>query len=150
KSSPEDDYADALVPFFEPILEMMDGQFFDPVQFANEVRRVYQWRFNKDIAEQFVPRLERKGYLKKTISNRVRAHIVTCNNNENISETEIEISEVLEKIIDHFIDFPDRLTNIFQFHRDRDELKDLLIRFLVSLDAYTEAEIAAKVERLKL
>ena len=35
---------DALVPFFEPILEVMNGKFFDPRLFAIGVQKVYRWR----------------------------------------------------------------------------------------------------------
>jgi len=51
------DVLDALLPFFEPILAVMNGKVFDPKLFALGVQKVYRWRFNEDIAVQFVPRL---------------------------------------------------------------------------------------------
>src|SRR5689334_15942387 len=68
---------DALIPFFEPILEAMNGKMFDPPLFATAVRRLYRWRINKDIAEQFIPRLVRKNYLKRGAGSNAGIYIVT-------------------------------------------------------------------------
>jgi hypothetical protein len=57
----QQDVLDALIPFFEPILEVMDGKFFDPRLFALGVQKVYRWRFTADIAAQLIPRLKRAG-----------------------------------------------------------------------------------------
>ncbi len=52
----DEDVLDALIPFFDPILEVMNGKVFEPRLFALGVQRVYRWRFTADIAEQFIPR----------------------------------------------------------------------------------------------
>ena len=49
------DVLDALLPFFEPILGVMNGKVFDPKLFALGVQKVYKWRFNEDIATQCSP-----------------------------------------------------------------------------------------------
>lgn len=56
-----EDVLDALIPFFEPVLQAMNGKLFEPKLFAHGIQHIYKWRFNKDIAEQFIPRLVRKG-----------------------------------------------------------------------------------------
>jgi hypothetical protein len=61
----ETDVLDALTPFFEPILDVMNGKVFDPYTFSAGVRRLYRWRFTGDIASTLIPRFERKGILKK-------------------------------------------------------------------------------------
>ena len=48
-----EDVLDALIPFFEPILEVMNGKTFDPTTFALAVRKTLRWRFNADIALHF-------------------------------------------------------------------------------------------------
>lgn len=50
------DVLDALIPFFEPILEPLNNTIFNPRVFAVGVQHLYRWPFNKDIAEQFIPR----------------------------------------------------------------------------------------------
>ena len=59
-----------------------------------------------------------------------------------------EITVVLEKIIDEFERFPPRVTDLLTFKRNRDQLKDILIRFLVSMDAYGEAAFRTEAEHL--
>jgi hypothetical protein len=67
---------DALIPFFEPILEVMNGKIFDPRLFATGVQKLYRWRINKDIAEEFIPRLVRKKYLRRGGGNQSVIYIV--------------------------------------------------------------------------
>ena len=64
------DVLDALVPFFEPILAVMHGKVFDPELLAKGAQKLYRWRINRDIAEAFIPRLVKKGYLQRK-ANRV-------------------------------------------------------------------------------
>jgi hypothetical protein len=138
---------DALVPFFEPILEVMNGKLFDPRLFAIGVQKLYRWRINKDIAEEFIPALVRKNYLKRGGGNQAGIYIVqyeTPKEEPNIAA----ISDVVKHIIDEFEKFPARVTDLLHYERTRDQLTDVLIRFLVSLDAYGEVAFAAEVSRL--
>jgi hypothetical protein len=41
------DVLDALVPFFEPLLELCNGKVFDPQVFAFGVQKLYRWRFTR-------------------------------------------------------------------------------------------------------
>src|ERR1700733_358525 len=56
-----DDILDALIPFFEPVLEIMNGKIFDPRLFAVGVQKLYPWRFTTDIAEHFHTSTSRQG-----------------------------------------------------------------------------------------
>jgi hypothetical protein len=139
------DVLDALIPFFEPIL--MDKKVFDPQLLATGAQKLYRWRINRDIAENFIPRLVKKGYLKRQGTARDGIYIVNFQKqqeNPNIAK----ITDVLNRIIDEFEKFPPRVTDLLNYHRTRDELTDILIRFVVSLDAYGEAAFVAEVNRL--
>jgi hypothetical protein len=57
---------------------------------------------------------------------------------------------VLNSIIDEFVGFPPQVTNLLTYSKTREELTDLLIRFLVSLDAYAPAAFAEEIRKLKL
>ena len=141
------DVLDALIPFFEPILQVMDGRIFEPQLLAVGAKKLYRWRINKDIAEEFIPRLVRKGYLKRRGSDQAAVYVVSYSappDNTNVAK----IEEVLKQIIDQFEAFPPRVTDLLNYERSREELTDILIRFLVSLDAYGEAAFAAEVRRL--
>ncbi|MCP1558835.1 UNVERIFIED_ORG: hypothetical protein M2438_002925 [Methylobacterium sp. SuP10 SLI 274] len=141
------DVIDALIPFMEPILELMHGKVFDPDLLALGVRRLYGWRFNRDVAEQFAGRLLAKGYLKRAARN---VFVVQFEPRPEARDGQIEIATILERVTDEFESFPPKVTDLFQFDLGREELKEVLIRFLVSLDAYTEEAFVQQVERMKL
>jgi len=144
----DEDVLDALIPFFDPILELMNGKVFEPRLFALGVQRVYRWRFTADIAEQFIPRLHRKGLLER--SGRGTAAVYVVRFAPAPASNALPINEVLSKIVDYFVDFPPRVSDLLTYSRTRDELTENLIRFLVSMDAYGEAAFALEVQRLQL
>ncbi|RVI84189.1 hypothetical protein CN188_09415 [Sinorhizobium meliloti] len=126
----DSDVLDALIPFFEPVLQLMNGKIFDPRVFSAGIRKLYKWRFTGDVAESFVPRLERKGFLRKEA-----AGVWIVQHQGNASETSSSIVASFEQILDEFVSFPPRVTDLLTYDRNRDELADLLIRFLVSMDS---------------
>jgi hypothetical protein len=142
------DVLDALTPFFEPIFELSNGKIFDPRAFALGVQKLYKWRFTTDIAEQFIPRLVRAGFLERIVSSGPdAAYLVRYQARDDIGT--VALSEVLSEIVDEFQRFSPRLTNLLTYNRSRDELSEILINFLVSLDAYAPAEFAAQLKTLK-
>lgn len=142
------DVLDALLPFFEPILAVMNGKVFDPKLFALGVQKVYRWRFNEDIATQFIPRLVKAKYLKRVIDGKQAAFIVTFSGGD-VPEGELPISDILKEVIDDFEAFAPRVTDLLSYNRSRDELTDILVRFLVSLDAYNPAAFRDELKRLQ-
>lgn len=138
------DVLDALIPFFEPVLALMNGKVFDPQLLAKGAQKLYRWRINRDIAESFIPRLMKKGYLKRRANGVYVVNFQQAGDGRKIED----ISNILEKIIDEFEQFPPRVTDLLNYHRTREELTEILIRFLLSLDAYGEAAFAAQVDRL--
>lgn len=143
----QQDVLDALLPFFEPILEVMNGKFFEPRLFALGVQKVYRWRFTADIAAQLIPRLKRAGYLEEVASRGNEAAYVVRFNAAPAAEP---IDEVLKDVIDEFEAFSPRLTDLLHYKRTREELTDILIRFLVSMDAYSPSTFGSEVARLRL
>jgi hypothetical protein len=138
---------DALIPFFEPILEVMNGKIFDPRLFSIGVQKLYRWRINKDIAEQFIPVLVRKKYLRRGAGHQAGIYIVRYEaptDGPNVAA----ISDVVKEIVDEFEKFPPRVTDLLHYERTREQLTDVLVRFLVSMDAYGEVAFAAEVSRL--
>jgi hypothetical protein len=141
-----EDILDALIPFFEPVLEVMNGRVFEPRLFAVGVQKLYRWRFTADIAEHFIPRLVRKGLLVR----RSAGVFIVKFTPQPVSTENLPISQVLNGIVDEFLLFPPRVTDLLTYSRSREELADILIRFLVSMDAYGEASFALEVQRLQL
>jgi hypothetical protein len=141
------DVLDALIPFFEPVLEVMNGKVFDPRLFATGIQKLYGWRFNRDIAEEFIPRLVGSGYLTRGGNQKAAFYIVKCEKPNDRLNT-APIWKVLGRIIDEFEKFPPRVTDLLNYRRSREELTDILIRFLVSLDAHNETIFTVGIDRL--
>ncbi|MGO8468007.1 hypothetical protein AB9F45_25965 [Rhizobium leguminosarum] len=131
----DNDVLDALIPFFDPVLTVFNGRIFDPHLFALGIRKIYKWRFTGDIAETFIPRLERKGILKKRAASGGAAVWVVNFTSASLGEAPSSILSTFTKIIDEFEKFPPRVTDLLSYSRGRDELEDILIRFLVSMDS---------------
>ncbi|MBB2703124.1 MULTISPECIES: hypothetical protein [Rhizobium] len=131
------DVLDALIPFFEPILTLLNGKIFDPHVFAAGVRKLYRWRFTGDVAEAFIPRLEKKGILQRQASAR-GGTVWGVQFGRAIEEPSSDILKVFDKIVDEFEKFPPRVTDLLTYQRSRDDLQDILIRFLVSMDSSGE------------
>jgi hypothetical protein len=89
-----EDILDALIRFFEPVLEVMNGKVFDPALFAVGVQKLYRWRFTADIAENFIPRLVRKGFLVRHTGSR-RQGVYTVRFVPQPVSNDLPISEVL-------------------------------------------------------
>ncbi|MDP9755884.1 UNVERIFIED_ORG: hypothetical protein QE446_003760 [Rhizobium sp. SORGH_AS260] len=131
------DVLDALIPFFEPILTLLNGHIFNPHVFAAGVRRLYRWRFTGDIAEAFIPRLEKRGILQRQVSAS-GGTVWGVRYNAAPQEPSSGILRAFDEIIDEFEKFPPRVTDLLSYQRTRDELQDILIRFLVSMDSSGE------------
>ena len=130
------DVLDALIPFFEPILRVVNGKIFDPKVFAFGVRKMYSWQFTKEIAEQFIPRLAALGIRRKIVNNNGEsAYIVEYTDQAAVDDTD-DIKRVFEEIIDEFAKFPVIITDLLNYVKNRDELADILIRFLVSSNVF--------------
>jgi hypothetical protein len=145
----DDDVLDALIPFFEPILGVMNGKVFDPHVFSAGVRKLYRWRFTGDVAATFIPRLERKGYLKKQADTKHGAVWAVTYTEPPTDGGASTILTALEQIIDEFEKFPPRVTDLLSYKRSREELKDILIRFLVLMDTQGEGAYAPQLGGLE-
>ena len=130
-----EDVLDALIPFFDPILQLMDKKIFDPKLLAAGLQKMYHWRITKEIAEQFIPRLVKRGYLQKVgVGNDATYGVTFPTNKETFEADDIKI--VFEKLIDEFAAFPSVVNDLLQYTKTREELADILIRFLVSSNSF--------------
>lgn len=125
------DVLDALVPFFVPILHLMDRKIFDPSLFALGVKKMYHWHFTREVAEHFIPRLVRLGYLQEHKEGDRAVYAVVMPPLEETKE-EREIQDVIEEIVSELVDFSKHISDLFVYTKSREELTDILTRFLVS------------------
>lgn len=135
------DVLDALIPFFEPILDVLRGKVFDPSLLGAGVQKLYRWRFTTDVAEQFIPRLVQKGYLRREGRGQQALYIVTYEPKENGSLPSDSFDQLLNEIVDRFEEFAPVVTDLLHYHKSRDELTDILIRFLLSIGAFGDGAL---------
>ncbi|MER9233969.1 hypothetical protein NKI56_18015 [Mesorhizobium sp. M0622] len=132
------DVLDAVIPFFDPILRIMDGKIFDPKLIVSGVHKMYHWRMTREIVEQFIPRLLALKLLEKHGTGSKTMYVVTYRA-AAVPDDSAEITQTFEAIIDEFAKFPPIVTDLLTYSRTRDELADILIRFLVSSNVLFQA-----------
>jgi hypothetical protein len=141
------DILDALLPFFEPILAEFQGQPLDQEAFATRVREAYRWNFTADIVEELIPRFETRSWVKKIAGNdKTLAYRVEYNNPvaAPAGPNEIKIGEVLLNAVQQFKIFIDGISPLTAFHKTTAELSDILVEWLVAIDAYSEEVLRQK------
>jgi hypothetical protein len=102
----------------------MHQKVFEPQLLAAGAQKLYRWRINRDIAENFIPRLVRKGYLKRKGPARDGIYLVDFQKPVEPANL-ADISKIVERIIDEFEEFPPRVTDLLNCHRTREELTAL-------------------------
>lgn len=136
-----DDILSAIMPFFEPLLAERNGQTLDQSEFSAAVRSAYYWNFTDDVVEELAPRFEKIGWLKEISRSRDSIYYrVTCDNPAAapLAESEIKIGQRLSSAIKEFEEFVSKLSPLSLASRTTEEWSDILVEWLVSIDAYTE------------
>lgn len=134
-----------LLPFFEPILREVNGQAFDPQAFANSVRSTYHWNFNVDIVEVFTPRLDDAGWLtSQSEGDKSGAYFVSLPEMPEVTEAERTASEELAEIAGRFRTFATELSPLTAIPKDVTEYENILIEWLVYVEAFSEKNIDFK------
>jgi hypothetical protein len=140
------DILDALLPFFEPILAEFSGHTLNASEFATRVSEAYRWNFTADIVEELIPRFEAKGWVQK-ISGTEAAYRNTYDNPSaapSIAPSDIRISQTLVTLAEEFSDFIRTISPLTTFAFDTNSLADILVEWLISIDAYTEDVLRQK------
>jgi hypothetical protein len=63
-----DDRLAGLLPLFQPVVEPLAGELFDPKDLVDRVNAAYPWSINTDIAENLIPRFQAAGWLESVVS----------------------------------------------------------------------------------
>lgn len=142
------DFLDALLPFFEPLLSDRAGEILDPNAFAQAVNDAYHWRLTSDVIEELIPRFETKRWVQQTDSSEYTAiYEITYppEGAETLSEGSIEIDTLLRSVANEFHAFIQGISPLTSVALSSDELAELLIEWLVSIDAYSENVLRARI-----
>jgi|GEM_PF-1929281 len=145
------DLLDGLLPFFEPILFELNGQYFDPQEFTDRVKTAYRWNFTADVAEEFIPRFENQGWLTKTETNGDNAAFkVTYDNSlaASLSKKDTEIGTTIDAISQEFKAFVDQISPLTSYSKTPAQLTEILIEWLISIDAYNEEVLQEETSKV--
>lgn len=131
-----------LLPFFDPILRPKHGYAFVVDDFAREVRDVYKWNFNSDVVEVFLPRLIEAGWLTADDSNiEPTTYHITMPETEQVGASESTANDELRSLAEEFKTFSEELSPLTTIPRDVEKFEDILIEWLLYVEAFSEKNI---------
>ncbi|WP_242770430.1 hypothetical protein [Sphingopyxis sp. YF1] len=131
---------ESLLPFFVPILRKHVGEKLNPNVIAAEVRDTYKWNFNADLVEAFAPLLERQGYLVADIPGRNdTTYTVVAEDDGSDDGTSVGVE--LRNIAIQFKEFSESLSPLTAIPRDIEEFEDILVEWLLYVEAFSEKSI---------
>ena len=123
-------------------------QVVDPAEFAVAVSEAYRWSLTPDIVEELVPRFEAKGWLRQSSATATAAAYEIIYQGAESGPVGEAVSQVVRALVDisnEFQMFIAEISPLTAVSRTKDELSDILIEWLVSIDAYTEDVLRQKV-----
>ena len=144
------DLLERLLPFFEPILRPAQGNVFDLDEFAKKVRDTYKWNFNTDVVEVFVPRLVDAGWLTAVEPSVEQTNYIISVPDRILNvEMEATAERQLRDLAQKFQIFAQNLSPLTAIPRDVEEFEDILIEWLLYVEAFSEKNLAFTTRAVK-
>ena len=136
------DLLERLLPFFEPILRPLQGNRLDLDSFAKEVRDTYNWNFNTDVVEVFVPRLRDARWITAITPNLPQTNY-TITLPDQILNVEIEdtAERKLRAIAENFHAFAQELSPLVEIPSNVEDYEEILIEWLLYVEAFSEKNL---------
>lgn len=153
---------DRLSPFFEPILRQHNGEKLNPDVIASDIREAYNWNFNADLVETFVPHLEKQGWIvsdtqtsqkirksKRPIRFQPRkikadSYTILMKENDNPYASLQNTVHELRKIAVQFKKFAEELSPLPSIPQDIEKYEEILLNWLLYVEALSEESIDAR------
>lgn len=136
---------DNLLPFFEPILRQHNGEKLNPSHFANLIRETYRWNFNEDLVEVFTPYFERSGWITADIPGQANTtYTISLPEHDAPDPATQSIEHALRAIAVDFKEFSERLSPLTAIPRTVEEFEDILIEWLIYIEAFSQKSIDFK------
>ncbi|MEP4198124.1 MAG: hypothetical protein ABJL99_21060 [Aliishimia sp.] len=139
------DVVDALCYFFVPILDKVAGNPMTGSFIAKAGGLVYGWNLTESVGEVFLERLVAHGFVTVEGSGKDKRYIAQASPemSSNIDET---IQQAFDEVTERFEKFELIANDLINRNLTKEELGDMLVRFLISLDAYTNESIALELK----
>ena len=133
------------MPFFDPILCQYNGRKLDPDVIAAAIRDAYKWNFNSDLVETFVPYLERHGWIVADIpGGQDTTYTIQMVDSEGPSARTRTVEAELRQIATQFKEFSEALSPLTTIPREVEEFEDILVEWLLYVEAFSEKNIEFK------
>ena len=143
------DILSGLMPFFDPIIDDLADQVFDPEKLSNKVTELYEWPFNSDVAEELIPRLVAQGRIKELAEDGQRGVYVCCPvKDPEIEQLEVSAEKRLREIATLFHEFCEHLSPLLSRDHGIVELEEILLNWMVAVEGFDRSAIDAAVDKL--
>lgn len=139
------DVIDALTYFFIPILDKVSGKPMTGSFLAKASGLVYGWNLTESVGEVFLERLVAKGFIAIEGKDKDKRYIAQASP-EMSNTIDATIQESFNEVTKRFKEFGLISDDLIYRNLTQEELGDMLVRFLISLDAYTNESIAAELK----
>lgn len=138
------DVIDALCYFYIPILDKVSGKPVTASFLAKAAKMIYGWKLTESVGQVFLERLEARGHLKRENTNG-QEQLFAQPSPELADNLDESIKPSFEEVTELFRDFDLISGDLMHRQLTTEQLGDLLVRFLISLDAYSNEDIAAEL-----
>lgn len=138
------DVIDALCYFYVPILDKLHGKPITASLLAKAAKLIYGWNLTESVGHVFVERLVAQGHLVEEHKTG-QTIFVAQPSPELAANVETSIQESFDQVTELFREFDLVSGDLIYRQLTREQLGDLLVRFLISLDAYSNNEISASL-----
>lgn len=139
------DVVDALCYFFVPILDKVNGNPMTASFLAKASALVYGWNLTDSVGQVFLERLVDHGFIVVEGHGKQKRYIAQASP-EMTNTIDATIQEAFDKVTAKFEEFELISGDLIYRNISKEELGDMLVRFLISLDAYTNESIALELK----
>jgi len=139
------DVVDALCYFFVPILDKVAGNPMTGSFLAKASGYVYGWNLTESVGDVFLKRLVERGFIAVEGDGRDKRYVAQASP-EMSNSIDATIQQAFEEVTERFEQFELISTDLIYRNLTKEELGDMLVRFLISLDAYTNESIASELK----
>lgn len=140
----DSDVVDALCYFFVPILDRASGTPMTGSLLAKASGFVYGWNLTESVGELFLQRLVVLDFIRVEGKDKDKRFIAQASA-EMSNSIDAKIQVAFDDVTKRFEEFELISGDSNYRNLSREELGDMLVRFLISLDAYTNEAIAVEL-----
>ena len=141
----------ALMPFFEPAMKKLEGKIFDPEELLIELKKIgIRFNLTTDIVTGgLVPWFVYSGWIREDekIGSAIKYR---CSDQIGNKTTELELNAdtTVRELGNCFKNFIEQLSPLIHHDKTQEELEELLLNWLVSVNGANKKEIARIADTL--